>query len=97
MSPVPPWSWARPPGTDNQDLWRGRDQDRHRSDTTVIPTGGSTYALRMGRYGKRADLIVHREEPFNAETGLAALAEGSLTATDAFYVRGHGAVPEVDA
>ena len=50
----------------------------------------------MGRYGKRADLIVHEEEPFNAETGLAALAEGPLTATDAFYVRGHGAVPEID-
>jgi sulfite oxidase len=41
------------------------------------------------------DLVVHEEEPFNAETGLAALAEG-LTATDAFYVRGHGAVPEID-
>jgi sulfite oxidase len=50
----------------------------------------------MGRYGKRADLIVHEEEPFNAETGLAALAEGPLTATDAFYVRGHGEVPKVD-
>jgi sulfite oxidase len=49
----------------------------------------------MGRYGKSADLIVYEEEPFNAETGLAAL-EGSLTATDAFYVRGHGAVPEID-
>jgi sulfite oxidase len=51
---------------------------------------------RLSRYGKRADLIVHEEDPFNAETGLAALAEGPLTATDAFYVRGHGAVPEVD-
>ncbi len=50
----------------------------------------------MGRYGKRADLIVHEEEPFNAETGLAALAD-PVTATDAFYVRGHGAVPEVDS
>jgi sulfite oxidase len=48
------------------------------------------------RYGKRSDLIVHEQEPFNAETGLAALDEGPLTATDAFYVRGHGAVPEVD-
>jgi sulfite oxidase len=48
------------------------------------------------RYGKRADLIVHEEEPFNAETGRAALAEGPLTATDAFYVRGHGAVPAID-
>ena len=50
----------------------------------------------MDRYGKRADLIVHEREPFNAETGLAALAEGPVTATDAFYVRGHGAVPEID-
>jgi sulfite oxidase len=50
----------------------------------------------MSRYGKRADLIVHEEEPFNAETGLTALAEGPLTATDAFYVRGHGVVPEID-
>jgi sulfite oxidase len=51
----------------------------------------------MSRYGKRADVIVHEEEPFNAETGPAALAEGPLTATDAFYVRGHGAVPDIDA
>ena len=50
----------------------------------------------MSRYGKRADLIVHQEEPFNAETGLAGLAESALTATDAFYVRGHGPVPEID-
>ena len=50
----------------------------------------------MRRYGKRADLVVHEEEPFNAETGLAALAEGPLTATDAFYVRAHAAVPEID-
>ena len=41
--------------------------------------------------------MVHEAEPFNAETGLAALDEGPLTATDAFYVRGHGAVPEIDA
>jgi sulfite oxidase len=50
----------------------------------------------MRRYGKRADLVIYEEEPFNAETGRAALAEGPLTATDAFYVRGHGAVPEID-
>ena len=47
-------------------------------------------------YGKRADLIVHEQEPFNAETGPAALAEGPLTATEAFYVRGHGDVPDID-
>jgi sulfite oxidase len=51
----------------------------------------------VNRYGKRADLIVHEQEPFNAETPPAALAEGPLTATDAFYVRGHGPVPEIDS
>jgi sulfite oxidase len=49
----------------------------------------------MGHFGKRADLIVHEEAPFNAETSLAALAQGPLTATDAFYVRGHAPVPEI--
>jgi sulfite oxidase len=53
-------------------------------------------AGRLRRYGKRGDLIVHEQEPFNAETGLAALAEGAVTATDAFYVRGHGPMPPSD-
>jgi sulfite oxidase len=48
------------------------------------------------RHGKRADLIVHEQDPFNAETDLAGLAEGPVTATDAFYVRDHGPVPEID-
>ncbi|MBV9194024.1 MAG: molybdopterin-dependent oxidoreductase, partial [Solirubrobacterales bacterium] len=50
----------------------------------------------MSRYGKRGDVVVHKEEPFNAETGPGALAEGPVTATDAFYVRSHAAVPEID-
>jgi sulfite oxidase len=56
----------------------------------------SARARCLSRYGKRADLIVHEQEPLNAETNLAALAEGPLTATDAFYVRGHGPVPRCD-
>jgi len=44
-------------------------------------------------FGKR-DVIVHGTDPFNAETEPAALAEGAITATEAFYVRNHGAVPE---
>jgi sulfite oxidase len=79
--------------------------DLTRSDATSLPAGGGRSGVRPGsafeaadaghlsRYGKRADLIVHEQEPFNAETTLAALAEGPLTATDAFYVRGHGPVP----
>jgi sulfite oxidase len=50
----------------------------------------------VGRYGKRSEVIVHEDEPFNVETPLAALDEGPLTATDAFYVRGHGTVPDID-
>jgi sulfite oxidase len=49
----------------------------------------------MTRFGKRDELIVHELEPFNAETNRASLIS-SVTATDAFYVRGHGAVPELD-
>ena len=50
----------------------------------------------MARFGKRDDLLVHEREPFNAETAPASLLD-SVTATDAFYVRGHGPVPEIDA
>src|ERR1700759_1655291 len=49
----------------------------------------------MGRYGKREDLIVPEVEPFNAETGLGSLGT-AVTDTDAFYVRGHGGIPETD-
>ena len=49
----------------------------------------------MGRFGKRNDLLVHGEEPFNAETGLGSLTD-PVTDADAFYVRNHGAVPEID-
>ena len=34
------------------------------------------YASGMSRNAKRGTLVVHEEEPFNAETGLLALAEG---------------------
>src|SRR6201994_91263 len=54
-----------------------------------------SYAGVMSRYGKREDLIVHESEPFNAETGLGSLSQ-PVTDTDAFYVRGHGTIPELD-
>ncbi len=49
----------------------------------------------MGRFGKRDDLLVHQEEPFNAETARGSLID-PVTSTDAFYVRAHGPVPEID-
>jgi sulfite oxidase len=48
----------------------------------------------MTLHGKRADITVHEEEPFNAEPPRSALAEAPITATDAFYVRNHGPVPD---
>src|ERR1700759_4990336 len=50
----------------------------------------------MAPFGKSEDLIVHEREPFNPETGRGSLIE-PVTATEAFYVRGHGAVPEIDS
>jgi sulfite oxidase len=49
----------------------------------------------MGRFGKRDDLVVYDHDPFNAETGPESLTD-PVTETDAFYVRNHGSVPEID-
>lgn len=48
-------------------------------------------------YGKRRDMTVHGEEPFNAEPPRAALADRMLTPLDAFYSRNHGPMPTLDA
>src|ERR1700736_29209 len=50
----------------------------------------------MAPYGKRVDMVVHEEEPFNAEPPRGALAGACVTPLDSFYVRGHGRVPEID-
>jgi sulfite oxidase len=46
-------------------------------------------------WGMRDDMIVHTAEPLNAEPTRAALAQAELTPADAFYVRNHGPVLEV--
>lgn len=51
----------------------------------------------MTTFGKLDSMIVHTREPLNAETARAPLAEHSLTPVDRFYVRNHGAVPQIDA
>lgn len=48
-------------------------------------------------WAKRRDLIVHQNEPFNAEPPASVLAETDVTASDAFYCRNHGAIPHVPA
>src|SRR6476661_8776904 len=46
-------------------------------------------------YGKRGDITVHKEEPFNCEPPRTALAAAEITATDTFYVRNHGPIPAI--
>lgn len=46
-------------------------------------------------WGKRADMLVHERDPFNAEPPRPALAGGEVTGIDTCYVRNHGPVPEV--
>lgn len=50
----------------------------------------------MAPAGKRADMIVHGTAPLNAESPPAALARRDVTPLEAFYVRNHGEVPELD-
>ena len=48
-------------------------------------------------YGKHPDILVRQAEPLNAGPPPHRLLGGDLTPVDLFYVRNHGAVPEVDA
>jgi sulfite oxidase len=49
------------------------------------------------RWGKRADMIVHEWEPFNAEPPRPAVTQTTNTDASTFYVRNHGPVPDGDA
>ena len=40
-------------------------------------------------WGKRPDMIVRGRVPFNAEPPAPVLADGEITALDAFYSRNH--------
>lgn len=47
-------------------------------------------------WGKRADVVVHEELPFNAEASRSGLAAGDITPIDTFYARNHGPIPDID-
>lgn len=49
------------------------------------------------KWGKRDDMTVHEQEPYNAEPGRRALAASHLTPLDTFYSRNHGPVPQIAA
>lgn len=50
----------------------------------------------MAGWGKRADMVVHEAEPYNAEPPLSGLAGAQLTPVESFYSRNHGPVPKLD-
>jgi sulfite oxidase len=46
-------------------------------------------------WGKRGDMIVRGDLPYNAEPPPAVLADGDITPIDAFYARNHGRIPDI--
>jgi sulfite oxidase len=51
---------------------------------------------RQESYDKHADFIVQAEQPFNGNAPLSYLCQQFMTPNELFFVRNHGAVPEVD-
>lgn len=47
----------------------------------------------MAQWDKRDDMVVHGQDPYNAEPPPSALADHPLTEADTFYSRNHGPVP----
>jgi sulfite oxidase len=47
-------------------------------------------------WGTRDDMVVHDEQPFNAEPQPSTLAGQDLTPIEAFYSRNHGPAPDLD-
>jgi sulfite oxidase len=45
--------------------------------------------------GKRVDLLIREDHPFNAGPSVEQLGEQLITATDCFFVRNHGDVPQI--
>jgi sulfite oxidase len=50
----------------------------------------------MGLWGKRDDMVVHEQGPYNAEPPRHAMAGRVLTSVESFYARNHGPIPIVD-
>jgi sulfite oxidase len=51
----------------------------------------------MNAYGKHSRFIVHQEDPFNGGSPADLLRQTLITPREAFYVRAHAPVPEIDA
>ncbi len=47
-------------------------------------------------WDKRSDMVVHQQDPYNAEPPRAALAGEVFTRVDTFYSRNHGPIQQID-
>jgi sulfite oxidase len=56
---------------------------------------GSAKAGSATKWGKRDDMIVREELPFNAEPPASVLAANVITPLDTFYARNHGPFPDI--
>ena len=68
--------------------------ERRRRAGTGSPPGESGDDVTT--LAKRHDMVVHEQEPYNAEPPRAALAEHVITPTGTFYGRNHGPTPTID-
>jgi sulfite oxidase len=51
--------------------------------------------MTTAMWGKRDDMIVREQSPFNAEPPPSVLASRAVTPVDAFYARNHGPFPDI--
>ena len=68
-------------------------------DTLNLAGGMCAWAaagLPLVNHGGDPGLVVHREDPLNCETSLAALIGGAVMPSAHFYVRNHFATPVLD-
>lgn len=67
------------------------DDTRRRAGTGPAGSGDDVATMV-----KRDDMVVHEQDPYNAEPSRAALAEHVITPVDTFYGRNHGTMPAID-
>ena len=65
------------------------DPDKGRGRDTLDPAEACRDAADAG-------LVIVRADPLNAETQVAALADGPVTPNDLFYLRNHFPIPDID-
>ena len=75
---------------------RPRLRDRARGAGRALRTITRSRVVVVSRYGKRADLIVHEQEPFNAETWARRAGRGPADRHRRVLRAGARRVPEID-